>query len=266
MKKAAKIAKWVAKRIVRVALKPMVKAGIAYNWADGRFYNVPTNMSPTDYFALVRGTYEQAEIKILSDYFQKAANIIEIGANIGIVTTAAITTKMAGPESRYVAVEPNPLALGALRQNIARCHEPRTTNSIFVEEAALCGPDDSDKTATFMMRDNLSSGLETHTTDALAGTPTSVRLQSLSALLDKYGMDRASLIIDAEGAEIDMVFKDKAGLARIDQIAIEVHDTKLTKRRETPEDVLRELENQGFKMGGRALNTYYLYRPGALAL
>ncbi|NBX66811.1 MAG: FkbM family methyltransferase [Proteobacteria bacterium] len=258
--------KWVARNVVFGTCAQLVKTGIAINFRTGRVYSVPSNMSPIDYFGLLRGTYEQAEIKILREHFKRAANIIEIGANIGVVTRAAITEKMADAESRYVAVEPNPKAIEALSRNIARCYDPKTTNSVFIEAAALSAPEDSGKTASFMMRDNLSSGLASHTTDKLGGTPTPVRLQSLSSLLDKYGMDRASLIIDAEGAEIDMVFNDKAGLARIDQIAIEVHDTKLTERKETPDDVLRELEKQGFRIGGRESNTYYLYRPGVLGL
>jgi hypothetical protein len=62
------------------------------------------------------------------------------------------------------------------------------------------------------------------------------------------------------------MLKDTEALKRIDQIAIEVHETSLTGRKETPKDVLDNLVAQGFKIGGRASNTYYLFRPSSFGL
>ncbi|MBU6234589.1 MAG: FkbM family methyltransferase [Alphaproteobacteria bacterium] len=257
------------KRYAKIALREAAffggaicaKSGFAIVATTGYVYKVPRHMNGMDYAALTLGRYEKAEIKILRDHFCKAANIIEVGANIGIVTRVAIMEKLE-KEGRYLAVEPNPYALDALYGNIRMCKGATKSKGYFVVNAALCGPEDNGKTGTLNVRPNLSSGLASHTRSGALGpeTPVQVTMRSLSSLLDRSGMESASLIIDAEGAEIDML-ADTKGLKRIDQMAIELHETSLTGREETPNDVLQNLQKQGFKVAGREANTYYLYRP-----
>lgn len=258
--------KWLMKRGLGLAGTMAAAAfGRAVALNTGYVYDVPRNMKGSTYASLTLGRYEKAEIQILREHFQKAANIIEVGANFGIVTRVAIEEKL--PEDGlYVAVEPNSRSLDVLNRNINRSTPEGSYKEAFVEHAALAGPDMDGKTATFMVRPNLSSGLSSHTARQAREEAVTVPLMSLSRILDEYDMDRASLIIDAEGAEIDMILKDAKALERIDQIAIEVHETSLTGREDyPPEKVIDALCNLGFSVGGRAENTFYLSRKGCPA-
>lgn len=259
--------KWLLRQGVGMAGKVAAAAfGRAVVATTGYVYDVPRSMQGLMYASLTLGRYEKAEIKILRDHFRKASNIIEIGANIGIVTRVAISEKL-DDDGMYVAVEPNPRSLEVLDRNIKRSAPLSGNKEAFIENAALAGPDKDNTFATFMMRPNLSSGLASHTASQVKEEAVNVPLISLGRILKIYDMDRASLVIDAEGAEIDMILKDAEALKRIDQMAIEVHETSLTGRNDyPPAKVVDELRKQGFTVGGRAENTYYLYRPEAYSL
>jgi hypothetical protein len=81
---------------------------------------------------------------------------------------------------------------------------------------------------------------------------------SLSGLLKKYAPDGASLICDAEGAEISMIFEDSAAFQKIRQMAIELHEPHFTGHPETPDIMLQKLSKLGFLARANIGNAYYL--------
>lgn len=69
----------------------------------------------------VEGAYEPAECALLSSLVQPGDRVLDVGANIGILSVLA--SQRAGPTGRVVSVEPDPYNGRLLRRNLAlnRC-------------------------------------------------------------------------------------------------------------------------------------------------
>ncbi len=226
---------------------------------DGYNFKVYPTMHPMDCLALRTGRYERAETAILRGHFQPDDTIIEIGSNIGVVASVAFSEKL-NDGGTLVCVEPNPDALPALAFNIAALRPRFPARNAVIIAAAVDAPGAETGTAEFRIRPNLGSGLAAVTAPRSNERVTDVAATSLSALVKRYAPNGASLICDAEGGEIPMILEDREGLRHIRQMAIELHEPGLTGRRETPEIMLDHLKSQGFSVGARNLNTWYLTR------
>ncbi|MDY0028623.1 MAG: FkbM family methyltransferase [Pseudobdellovibrionaceae bacterium] len=230
----------------------------------GDAYVTPPDMNPIDYISLVLGRYERAELGMLKSHFQNASNIIEVGANIGVLTRAAFDTKLLDG-GRMICLEPNPDSQSSLIGNVLT----RTRNSlrdrrIEFLQYALCAPSNEGE-AIFIQRNDLSSGLvgqvERNPTDRSHIPVTTISLSSL--LKQKNVSGTYSLICDAEGAEIPMMYEDGDALRNCDQILIELHHPDLTGQPITPDDMVGRLKTLGFHLKDRDTNTYYLDRVPA---
>ena len=229
---------------------------------EGVFELTP-DMTGRRYLGFMRGNYEKPEREILQRYFRPASQIVEIGANIGVVSNAAATNCLTA-QGRIICVEPNAHVIPVLKRNLERTQDQpgNELKQIIVLEAALAAPSHPEY-GEFLARPNLSSGLTTHVSPQAYDTaPLRVPLISLGELLFEHGMgqERFSLICDAEGAEISMILGERDVLRRCDQLAIELHQPDLTGSDFTPADMLEELADQGFTLGGQIAGTYYLSR------
>lgn len=63
------------------------------------------------------GTYEKGTIQLLGDFLKKGSVFMDIGANIGLMST--IASKIVGEKGRVYAVEANPKTIEVLRHNCA---------------------------------------------------------------------------------------------------------------------------------------------------
>lgn len=230
---------------------------------DGYLIRVGNNTHASDYIDIWRGRYEAAETQILRNNFKSDHTIIEIGSNIGLVARIAIEEKL-DRHGCYIAVEPNPRAHHALETNLLRSRKRDITKKFEIVAAAVAAPADEGKQASFTMRPNMSSGLDTHTHEKLSpGDKTRVRVTSLSEILKHYAPNGASLIMDAEGAEYKTILQDADAFKKIHQMSIEFHDKTVTGLDYTPNDGLVALQKMGFNVGARVGNTYYLSRSPA---
>lgn len=229
---------------------------------DGMVFATPITMNDIDFVEICAGFYEADERHILRRHFRAADTVIEIGANIGVVSHYVLRDKL-NPDGRLICVEPNPTAVASLNTNLQRSlWVSRESHSVDIVEAALVAPRVAGRLENFNMRANLSSGLETHLAPSeLDGRMVAVDTVSLSGLLYDYDVQGPySLICDAEGAEISMILEDGTALDLCEQMAIELHDPKLTGSVITPSDLLEELQDRGFTLAGQAGQTYYLSR------
>lgn len=231
---------------------------------NGDFYATPRQMNPIDYISLVLGRYERAELGMLKRHFKSAANIIEVGANIGVLTRAAFETKLES-DGRLICLEPNPDSKQSLLRNVLLNRRSGPQNYTFeFLQYALCAPSNEGE-AIFIQRNNLSSGLVGQVEKNPSDTShISVSTISLSSLLEQKNVTgRYSLICDAEGAEIPMMYEDGDALKNCDQILIELHHPDLTGQPVTPHDMLGRLKELGFHLKDQDTNTYYLNREPA---
>jgi FkbM family methyltransferase len=229
------------------------------------FVNTNPQKNQSELLSLAIGKYEQDELSILRAHFLSASTIIEIGSNIGVVAGEAIETRLSS-YGRMICIEPNPFAIPTLKKNLDRSLErqaPYGRPMVDIVNAALCSPKVvAGELIDFFARPNLSSGLAGQVKPMGDELPTEkVRAISLSGILEMFNITSSySLIIDAEGAEIPMVFQDAAALKNCTQIAIEIHSPDLTGSDKTVQDIVAELTRIGFAQRAKIGSNYYFER------
>ncbi len=233
-------------------------------YPDGLVFDTPPGMNGGDFINMMLGRHEQAELSILRGHFRTASTIVEIGSNIGVVACHALRDKLEAGGT-LICVEPNPEVHSVLQRNLERTlydlrTQPDTDFKMIM--AALASPRRQHDEAEFYVRNNLSSGLAAHVAKTRRDKGTiSVPLVSLGEILHANKITGPySLICDAEGAEIQMIFEDAQALRNCTQMAIELHWPKLTGSSFVPGDLLAELGDLGFTLQAQARDTYYLSR------
>lgn len=257
---------------MRTKLKRTVKDGIktaaqAFNKTFGaaitpemHVISTPRNMNPGTYLAIIRGTYERAERSLLG-VFNSAGTIIELGSNIGVVSSTAID-KLPCFE-KLVCVEPNPDSVPSLKKNVDRAlarNAPYTDflQTTFVEAAIGMGGG----TMPFIRRPGLDSGLVGQVAGRdTDGTTIDVPVKSLSEILRENDVNGVySLICDIEGGEIPLIYEDADALRYCASMLIELHPTSLTGSDIDQNAMLARLQSMGFQPKANIDNTYMLER------
>ncbi len=150
------------------------------------------------------GTYEKNERDFVTRYVRRDLPVIEGGACIGVV--ACITNKLLDDPTKHVVVEANPELLPTLTKN-----RDRNGCGFEIVPAAI---DQHGKTVTFHIFRNFLGGSvqlpskKTVTVDAV----------TIGSLIKERGWDQISLILDIEGAEIDLI-NEEAQVLR-DHVAV----------------------------------------------
>ena len=249
--------KKILKAVATPPLRVVVDAIGGARMPDGQWFNVPKGFHPWDYKNLWNGSYEKPEVQILKEHFKPDHTIIEIGANIGVVSCAALKTKL-GDHGKLILVEANPLSIPCLEANIRKA---ANGHQVEILPVAVGAPAVEGETQTFMQKMSLGSGLgETVKKLTRETRPIEVPVRSLSSIVNEHAKDGYSLICDAEGAEILILEKDPGSLKTCRQIAIELHRPEQTGLSVTPEYMASQLESLGFRNRGMISNTYFFDR------
>ncbi len=216
-------------------------------WQLGRFVGMPTNIVRVDgcRFSIDKATvpsnvidlllsdrYEEPEREALKKFLDPDVPVVELGACIGVVS--CITNRRLRNPEKHVVVEANSALLPLLEGN-------RTRNECRFEivHAALSHGSES---IIFNVNDNiLASSLRGENQKAMV-----VSTVTLERLLDDHGFERATLICDIEGAELQLVEHELKTLGeRIVTIIMELHDRLVGE--EPTQRMLAKLEAAGFE-------------------
>lgn len=217
-------------------------------WQLGRFLGMPTDIVRLDGFKfmidenrlpanvidlLLSDRYEEAERQAVKRFLDPALPVVELGGCIGVVS--CLTSRLLSEPEKHVVVEPNWELLPILRQN-------RELNRCRFEIVHAAVSHDAE-TITFNLSDNiLASNLHGEEKQALV-----VSTVTLKRLLDEHRFERATLICDIEGAELQLVEKEIDTLAeRVVTIIMELHDRMVGA--EPVRRMLASLEQAGFRM------------------
>ena len=231
-------------------------------WQVGRFVGMPTDIVRLDgcKFTIARDSvpanvvdlllsdlYEEPERKALQKFLDPQLPVIELGACIGVVS--CLTNRRLQQPEKHVVVEANPALLPLIEQNRARndCHFR------IVHAAVSQGAE----TITFNVDDNiLASSVHSGEREGVV-----VSTVTLERLLNDHGFERATLICDIEGAELQLVEHELKTLSeRIVTIIMELHDRIVG---EAPtRQMLSSLESAGFEIVSRDGDVVVLARRG----
>jgi FkbM family methyltransferase len=254
-------------RLARKALKYPVNGllrgflSVGFNQlttAEGYKITIPATTSIGLYLSLRSGSYEGHEKKLLRECFEPADNIIEAGSNMGVIAAIALNEKLKNG-GHMTCFEANADLIPVLQENIQRVLNMtgNLSKSCAIHNAAI-GVKEDDK-AEFLVRSSLGSGLGQYTERRKGDKAVSVPVISLEKAASRYP-DGYSLICDIEGGEIGLIFEQASALAGCSQMMIELHEPKDTGSDVTPEMMVAELRNLGFKRQAQSGNCHYLVR------
>jgi len=220
-------------------------------WQLGKFVGVPTEIVRLDgcrftiakdrvpanvVDLLLSDLYEEPERKALRKFLDPELPVVELGACIGVVS--CLTNRRLRRPENHVVVEANPALLPLLEQNRAR----NDCRFKIVHAAVSHGAD----TITFGVDDNILAS-SVHGDEQHAVMVSTVTLERL---LDDHGFQRATLICDIEGAELELVEHELKTLSeRVSTIIMELHDRIVGQ--EPTQRMLATLESAGFKVVSR---------------
>lgn len=191
-------------------------------------------------------TYEDKKRRLVRKHLDPALPVIEGGGSIGVVS-CVINRLLKSPQN-HVVIEANPRLIGILTEN-----RDRNRCEFEIINAAV---DQSGKDITFYLHEKFVGGSAQRKTE----TPVTVPSVNVKRVLDKKGWEKASLVIDIEGAEIDLIEKEADVLKKhIAVIIVEMHDMI-----SDPGDIktaLEKLETLGFELKERQMDVYVFANP-----
>ena len=219
-------------------------------WQVGRFVGMPTDIVRLDgckfliakdrvpanvVDLLLSDLYEEPERKALSRFIDPELPVVELGACIGVVS--CLTNRRLRRPERHVVVEANSALLPLLEDNRAR----NGCQFKIINAAVSYGAE----TIAFNVDDNiLASSVHGGERQVVVATVT------LERLLNEHGFERATLICDIEGAELQLVEHELQTIReRISTIVMELHDRIVGQ--EPTQRMLASLESAGFKIVSR---------------
>ena len=199
---------------------------------DGCKFTIDTTQVPSNVIdLLLSDLYEEPERAALKKFVKSHVPVIELGACIGVVS--CLTNRRLSHPQNHVVVEANPSLLPILKQN-----RDRNECQYTIVHAALSYVADS---ITFNVNENILAS-SVHASDQQAVVVPTV---TLKRLLDEHNFDRATLICDIEGAELQLVENELETLReRVVTIIMELHDRIVGD--EPTRRMLANLQHAGF--------------------
>lgn len=187
------------------------------------------------------GTYEDKERRLVRKHLPCDLPVIEGGGSIGVVS--CVMNRILKKPSEHLVIEANPRLILILTKN-------RNQNQCKFEivNAAI---DESGPEVTFYLHEKFVGGSAQRKTE----TPVTVPTVTVKKILEKKGWQKVSLVIDIEGAEIDLIRKEADVLRKhVAVIIAEMHpiisgDTAIAQ-------ALKELESLGFMFQERQMDVY----------
>ena len=157
-----------------------------------------------------RGDYELDERRMLAQHLEPELPAIEVGACIGVLS--CMTNRILKKPEQHVVVEANPYLIPTLEANRDRngCRFKVLNRALAYGKPHLA----------FSLHDLFVGGsVQRQTSEQVEVVTTTVR-----EILDDHGFDVVNLIVDAEGAEVDLL-KHEAELlkTRVALLIVEVH-------------------------------------------
>jgi FkbM family methyltransferase len=177
--------------------------------ADGCTFVIPKDQTTRAFRAVfLSDSYEANERSLVREFVRPTDSVIELGGCLGIVS--CLTNKRLADKTRHLVVEGNPFCISTLHRN-------RDINGcgFLIENCAVSNQCD----ATFYLHPAYIDG---GATQRETNRPVRVPARSLTELDTRYG-PFTTLVIDVEGAELDVFQHSRDQLRRYRLIIAELH-------------------------------------------
>ena len=218
-------------RIIRYFVELMI--GKYYRTFDkpvkiyNSFYFFPKEISEIDLGRYFFGHYEIQEKLLINKYLKENDMILELGGNVGVISN--LINRILKIKTNHIVFEPNPALIKYLREN------KDLNDSKYV---VVNGVISKQKNIEFYISENILSSSSKIVTNKKIN-PKSYLINEIEK---KYDIKFNTLVMDIEGAEIDLIID--FDLSNFKKLIIEFHPGK-TKQEEI-NFCKTKLKNQGF--------------------
>lgn len=165
----------------------------------------------TDYVfrgRFVFNTYEEEEVRHLSQHITQDATVLELGSCLGYVS--CLTNRLLGNTENHVVVEANPNLIPTIERN-----KEENNCGFHVEHAIVSNESLND----FFVHKLIVGGSSKRKT----ANKIQVEGVDFKKLSNKYGLTFDTLIMDIEGGELDLLRSFQDDIAKFEKILLELH-------------------------------------------
>ena len=195
--------------------------------------------------------YEGAEIKFIHKYFPSGFDTIEFGSSIGVVSSF-IRSKMS-KENKLICVEAFPDLCDLTTKNLQL--NGAYDNSKVYNSAVNY----SDKNVNIFFSPGSSNTTGSISTNKINKNSINISKTTLSKIKDNNCIREFILVMDIEGAEIEIILNEEKSLKDCKHLFVELHETTLDKNLYRVDDMIDILINiHKFKLIDKNDNVCYL--------
>lgn len=205
---------------------------------------------------LLEGIWDPALTDLVSTTLKPGDVFIDVGAHVGYFSLLA--GRRVTPTGTVLSIEPNPVALEQLHQNVERSR----LRHVLIAHTA-CGHS-HEPVRLHLHTESNSSMASLSAANAAGGIEVDVACSTLDHLCAAHGIARADLVkIDVEGAELSVL----RGMDRILRqmrpvIVLELEPRLLSAFDTTTDSILSFLSAYGYRVAPLGGHSNYVCRPG----
>jgi FkbM family methyltransferase len=193
------------------------------------------------------GDYETPERELISEHLRPDIPVIELGGSLGVV--GAFAAKRLAPGTRMISIEANPNIIGYCRKNLS-------SNSAGSAEVLHRVVAYGTEKAPFYISDNIHISR----TEPFAGSRrVDVETTTIAELLERVGSKQFQLIMDIEGAEVDVIREESSIFKKCVLAIIEFHPSNYSEPDNTTTEMISILKEQGLELIG-VLETTHAFK------
>jgi FkbM family methyltransferase len=193
---------------------------------------VPEGAKAESVAAIVFGVYEYPERQLIGRWLPRDIDCVELGCSIGIISRVILSRLQ--PACRLIAVEASHELLDLAMRNIKTAGFSSrfvpTHGAVHYEGDYVIFANDADHIRGKVATSEHNNGTKTP-------------CASLKRIIQRYSLDKYSLVMDIEGSEFGVLEQDSESLAACQAIIAEVHGDDNAK-----EDFTRRVINCGFTL------------------
>ncbi len=208
-------------------------------WSGFRFTMPKAHSSYMNHASVFWGFYESAELRLINKYLSPDLPVIELGGSLGIVSSHIIS-RLKQP---FTIVEANPMLIETIRINTGNYNHHHVMVQVVNKAISYAGNSVSFAVSNNNTESSIANKSETGLNNKNIITVPATTLAVLTKDIPSF-----TLVCDIEGAEVELLIKDKEGLNKCRYVFMEVHKTSFENKNYTQGDVIELLLQQNFKL------------------
>lgn len=162
--------------------------------------------------------YERAEIRFIEKYFEKGYDVVEFGSSIGVVS--CFLKSLMSVENKLVCVEAYPNLSKIVKINLELNHLDKNS---FVVNAALVSQKNRNQ---IFFNPGISNTTGHISIKNISKKSIKIKSITIDRILNNFNFDKYIMVMDIEGAEIEILLSNNTCFKNCKLLFIELHRIK----------------------------------------